>query len=228
VLLTALGDVLADWTGSRVVLIDQEGHGRAPLAETLDLTRTVGWFTTICPVVLDLGGCRTSVEMLKSAKEQLRRILPQAIDYGALRYLSGQAAIAARLEALPHAQVIFNYLGQLDRAFDQDTLFGLAAEPSGPARSPSGRRSYLLEINGGVLGERLRMTWAYSAHIHRRATIEGLAQRFAALLRALIQHSRSPDVSGYTPSDFAQARLSQKDLDALLIRIRRSDRRNAP
>jgi non-ribosomal peptide synthase protein (TIGR01720 family) len=227
VLLTALGDVLAQWTGSRVTLIDREGHGREQLDETLDLTRTVGWFTTLYPVVLDFSRCRTPVDALKSIKEQVRRIPRQGLDYGVLRYQGGYEPIAAQLQALPQAQVVFNYLGQFDRTFDEDTLFRPAAESAGPARSPRWRRGHLLEINGGVLGDQLRMNWTYSSNIHDRATIEYLAQRFVAILRTLIRQGQAPDVSGYTPSDFAQARLNQKDLDKLLSRIRRADGRIA-
>ena len=74
VLLAALGAVLAGWTGRERVLVDLEGHGREELFDGVDLSRTVGWFTTIFPVALELTDRRDWGQTLKSVKEQLRAV----------------------------------------------------------------------------------------------------------------------------------------------------------
>jgi non-ribosomal peptide synthase protein (TIGR01720 family) len=218
-LLTALAQAFAGWTGEPRLLVDLEGHGREELLEGADPSRTVGWLTALFPVLLELDRKQTDPgEQLKAVKEQLRAVPRGGIGYGVLRYL-GDPGIAARLRELPAAEVVFNYLGQLDRGLPESALLGPAPESGGSPRSPRQRRDHLLEINGGVTGGRLRLTWTYSENRHARATVEALAGRFTAALRALIERSRASGAGGFTPSDFAEARISQKDLDKLMSRI---------
>jgi amino acid adenylation domain-containing protein/non-ribosomal peptide synthase protein (TIGR01720 family) len=219
VLLTALAQTLTGWTGSRLLLVDLEGHGRQEVFDDLDLSRTVGWFTSIYPVLLDLENVADWGEMLQSVKEQLRCVPGSGRGYGLLRYLSGDADAMAALCALPPAEVVFNYLGQFDRVLPEHSLFSLVREPVGPVHSPRGTRSHLLEIDGFVADGQLLLEWAYSENVHRRATIERLATSLVESLRALIAHCQEPDSGGYTPADFPQARLSQKELDRFIARV---------
>jgi NRPS condensation-like uncharacterized protein len=104
VLLTALVQAFKEWTGQRYLLVDLEGHGREAIFEDVDLSRTVGWFTTIFPVLLNLGKVSEPGEVLKSIKEQLRRIPNNGIGYGLLRYLSKDTEIVKKLQAIPQAE----------------------------------------------------------------------------------------------------------------------------
>jgi non-ribosomal peptide synthase protein (TIGR01720 family) len=114
---------------------------------------------------------------------------------------------------------VFNYLGQLDAVLPASSLFAPAPESGGPARSPRQRRAHLLEINGAVSGGRLRLTWTYSKALHCRRTIETLADSYLSALRELIEHCRSNESGGFTPSDFPEARVNQEDLDKLMARV---------
>ncbi|HEV7516954.1 MAG TPA: condensation domain-containing protein, partial [Thermoanaerobaculia bacterium] len=87
VLLTALSEAFAGWTGGRRLLLDLEGHGREEVFDGADLSRTVGWFTSQFPVLLDLEVTRTPGEALKAIKEQLRALPNRGLDYGVLRYM---------------------------------------------------------------------------------------------------------------------------------------------
>jgi amino acid adenylation domain-containing protein/non-ribosomal peptide synthase protein (TIGR01720 family) len=222
VLLTALVQAFAKWTGEPSLLIDLEGHGREPIFEDVDLSRTVGWFTTICPVWLELEGVTHPGEALKLVKEQLRRIPNRGIGYGLLRYLSRDAQLAAKLQALPQAEVSFNYLGQFGPPAAESSPLAPARESYGPTSSPRSNRSHLLGINGSVAESRFQLDWTYSENVHQRSTIDRLAQDFMQALRSLIAHCQSPEAGGYTPSDFSQAKLSQKDLDKLIATIGQS------
>jgi non-ribosomal peptide synthase protein (TIGR01720 family) len=77
----------------------------------------------------------------------------------------------------------------------------------------------LLVINGLIVSGQLRLIWSYSENIHRRSTIESLAERFVQALRSLITHCQSPEAGGYTPSDFPQMQFSPKELDELLAEL---------
>jgi len=219
VLLTALVQAFAGWTGSRALLLELEGHGREDVLEGVDITRTVGWFTTIFPMLLQLEHAHTPAEALKSVKEQLRSVLKRGIGYGVLRYLSQDTEVTEKLRALPQAEVCFNYLGRDHRVVSGPVFFGPVRETSGPQRSPRGGRRYLLEINGRLVGGQLLLDWTYSECIHRRDTVERLAQHFIEALRTLIVHCQSPGARGFTPSDFPKMKLSQQELDELITAL---------
>lgn len=225
VLLTALVQAFAQWTGercaksataSRSLLVNLEGHGREEIFDNVDLSRTVGWFTSIFPVLLDLGEASHPGEALKAVKDQLRGIPNRGIGYGMLRYLSGNTEIVEQLRSLPQASVVFNYLGQFDQTLSESSLFKLAQESSGQAYSLRDNRSELLNINGFVVSGQLQLNWMYSEAVHHRATIEDLAQRFVEALRSIIAHCQSPQSGGFTPSDFPLVELNQDELDQAL------------
>jgi non-ribosomal peptide synthase protein (TIGR01720 family) len=216
VLLTALVQAFTQWTGETTLLVDLEGHGREDLVEEVDVSRTVGWFTAIYPVVLNLGETFDPGSALKKVKEELRSIPHRGIGYGVLRYLSDEPKVRQQLRTLPQAQVIFNYLGQFDQSISPSSLFSFAQESSGLAQSLQDKRSHLLEINGMVSQGQLQLTWSYSQNLHSPSTIETLAQEYLAALRVLIAHCQSPDAGGFTPSDFPLAKLDQDELDAAL------------
>ncbi|MFB2837167.1 amino acid adenylation domain-containing protein, partial [Floridanema evergladense] len=216
VLLTALVLVLSKWTNSQTVLFNLEGHGREDIIEGVDLSRTVGWFTTIFPVAIFLETTDNLGEALKSVKEQLRAIPNKGIGYGLLRYLSGDRDIQNQLQTKETAEISFNYLGQFSQVINQTSLLQLANESSGNSQSLQGQRSNLLDINAIITNEQLHIDWIYSTHVHQPSTIEQIAQEFIALLRELISHCLSPENGGYTPSDFPLAKLSQIEIDRVL------------
>ncbi|NJR56668.1 MAG: amino acid adenylation domain-containing protein [Acaryochloris sp. CRU_2_0] len=115
VLLTALVQVIGRWSESTTVAIDLEGHGREALFETVDLSRTVGWFTSLYPVVLEVANPVSIGEVIKAIKEQLQAIPQMGMSYGLLRYMSGVAEVEAALANLPKVEVSFNYLGQIEQ-----------------------------------------------------------------------------------------------------------------
>lgn len=204
ILLTALVQVLATWSGSNSVLIDLEGHGREEILPDVDLSRTVGWFTTIFPMLLELKATENFGDAIKFIKAQLRAIPNRGIGYGLLRYLSQDAAITSQLSSLPQAEVSFNYLGQFDWGMQSDSFVKLAPESVGSTHNPLGQRSHLLEIEGLVVEGQLQLYWTYSENFHERTTIENLAQDFVDRLRMLIAHCLSTDAEGHIPDIFEQ------------------------
>jgi non-ribosomal peptide synthase protein (TIGR01720 family) len=219
-LLTALVQACARWTGSRSLLIEMEGHGRPggnsrdEYFADLDVSRTVGWFTSIYPLHLYLEGASPGDE-LKSIKEQLRRVPQHGVGYGLLRYLSPDASLRARLAEMPRAQVSFNYLGRID-GVASDPILGIASESVGADEGPNGRRLYLLDVIGQVAEDSLQLDLVYSTAVHRRATVEDLGRQILACLESLLQHCLSPEAGGFTPSDFPVTELSQEELDGLV------------
>ena len=217
-LLAALGRALWRWYGARFVLLDVESHGRESLFDGIDVSRTVGWFTAIYPVLLETGGASgDEVEVLKNVKEQLRQVPHHGIGYGVLRHMNIESATALRTH--PRAQVLFNYLGQLDRGLPEHAVFRLSNDSVGPLHSPRAQRSHLLEINSYIAGGRLSVKWTYSKDIHRRVTIERLSESFKNSLRALLAHTQSPGMFELTPADFPMAQLSGEQLEGALAEV---------
>jgi amino acid adenylation domain-containing protein/non-ribosomal peptide synthase protein (TIGR01720 family) len=219
VLLSALAVALKQWTGHRPLLIDVEGHGRDPISERVDVSRTVGWFTTIYPVLLDVPRSETEPgEVLKQVKEQMRRIPEQGLGYGLLRY-QGAESVQQRLREMAQAEVLFNYSGQFDQTLSETGMFGMARQDRGPDRSGKNQRQHLLEISGGVVDGQLQLTWVYSQQAHKRETVERVAADFIAALRQLIEQCQWGEVIGFSPSDFPEAELSQQELDELVAEL---------
>ena len=219
VLLAAIAGTFTCWTGASSLLIDLEGHGREHLVDGIDLGRTVGWFTTIFPVLLDTANSSARLDTLRVVKEQLRAIPNRGIGYGLLRYLSGRTEVVEQLKRSPQAEVRFNYLGQVDRFLSSAKVFAAVEDAPGPSQSPAGERGYLLNIISSVRNGELRFDWTYSENIHATTTIESLAESCLTELRALLVESETSGAV-YAPSDFPKAKVSQSDLNKILTKLR--------
>ncbi|HEX7240019.1 MAG TPA: amino acid adenylation domain-containing protein, partial [Longimicrobiaceae bacterium] len=216
VLLCGLARALSRWTAARRIRVELEGHGRAEeRVEGADLSRTVGWFTSVYPVVLELPEGGDAGASLKAVKEQLRAVPGKGTGYGLLRWLSGSEA-GAELARAPEAEVVFNYLGQFDPTVSAGAFFAFAPESAGAPLDPRTPRGHLLAVSGAVREGCLEIQVGYSGAVHRRATVERLAEGYAAELRELVAHCRGVEAGGYTPSDFPLAGLDQAGVDALL------------
>ncbi|WP_316235500.1 condensation domain-containing protein, partial [Bradyrhizobium sp. SZCCHNR1085] len=184
----------AEWTGQRRLLVALEGHGREELFAELDVSRTVGWFTSLFPVLLEVEGTSDAGAALKVVKEQLRAVPHRGIGYGLLRYLAG----AAVPEVSP--EISFNYLGQLDGSGGAGAL-RFAPEDVGAQQDGRNRRAHLIDVSAHVRDGRLQLQWFYSPASHDASTIEALAAGLVAYLQALIEHCEISD-GGFTLSDF--------------------------
>jgi amino acid adenylation domain-containing protein/non-ribosomal peptide synthase protein (TIGR01720 family) len=215
-LLTALARVISRWTGHADTLIQLEGHGREDLFDDVDLTRTVGWFTSLFPVRLTPADSVAAA--IKQIKEQLRVIPNKGIGFGVLRHL-GDAATQASLKALALPRITFNYLGQFDGSFDAEdgALFSPAGDSAGLEQSLDAPLDNWLGVEGQVYDGELDLRWTFSREQFNEATIARLAEDYERELQALIRHCCDADAMGVTPSDFPLARIDQAQLDAIAV-----------
>ncbi|GLV53931.1 hypothetical protein KDH_07820 [Dictyobacter sp. S3.2.2.5] len=211
ILLTALARTLTRWSGKEEVSINLEGHGREDLFG-LDVSRTVGWFTSIYPVHFDLSGCHTLDATIKSVKEQLHTVPRHGIGYGLLRYLAPEA-VQDTLANFDTPMISFNYLGQFHHVLSDDQMFALSKEQFGSDYSPPGRRRQLLDVASRIINGKIQFEWTYSQNIYDAETISALAEELMSTLRAIIEHCQQPEAGGYTPSDFPLALLTQPQID---------------
>jgi amino acid adenylation domain-containing protein/non-ribosomal peptide synthase protein (TIGR01720 family) len=214
-LLAALARALTQWMDAATVLVDIEGHGRDESQMGVDVSRTVGWFTTIHPVPLTALGEESSRDTLARVKETVRAVPNRGVGYGLLRYLRGDLDVARTLRERPQAEVCFNYLGAQPDA-GADAPFRVV-EGLDLVRAPSQQRPYLLEIDGALAADELRVQWRYSPEIHHPATIARVIGWFCAELRAFL--TLPAGAEHHTPADFPMAKLSQQDLQRFVAEL---------
>ncbi|WP_430906602.1 amino acid adenylation domain-containing protein [Maribacter sp. 2-571] len=209
-LLAAVSDVLAVWVGAQSLPIMLEGHGRetwGSFAE-VDLSRTVGWFTSIYPVYLTR---QTGLQdQLIHVKECLRRVPFQGMGYGMERYL-GEAATP---EAVRYP-VSFNYLGSFDGVTQTTGAFKLVDVPVGPIQAPDGPRQFALEVSAVVVEGRLRLALAYNRLYHTQRDMEQLLDQIKGSLEALANMAASQQRRIYTPTDFRYKALTLQQASEL-------------
>ncbi len=181
VLLAALASALTAWLGSGSLVVDLEGHGREDVIDGIDVGRTIGWFTTIFPVRLELGHA-TPLSALRSLAPRLDAIPQRGLGYGLLRYLAPEEPPVA---ASP-AEIAFNYLGRFDQVVAGSSLFAFAHESAGPWHGPRSPRRHRLEVNSWIVDGCFEARWTFSRTTHRTQTIDRLACDFACALRALM------------------------------------------
>ncbi|MCR8962631.1 amino acid adenylation domain-containing protein [Brevibacillus halotolerans] len=214
ILLTGLGMSLRSWKKSDMILIDVEGHGRHELSDQLDITRTVGWFTTLYPILLDMRHHADLSMQIKEMKELLKKVPNQGIGYGLLRYL-GTDTNKQALSGGSQATYLFNYLGEIDEE-KEDAIFQLSSiQPDHPI-SNANSRTHKLIFTGMIQNGELTFWMDYDRNQFSRDTMQKVLDGFFRHLQEIIRHCTSKKTQEFTPSDFGDNNLSMSDLDDIL------------
>ncbi|MFC7730067.1 condensation domain-containing protein [Actinomadura keratinilytica] len=226
VLLAALAAALTETRGTGGVLVDVEGHGRIALSDGMDLSRTVGWFTSTHPVRLDAGpidpaevraGGPAAGELIKRVKEQLRAVPSDGLGYGLLRHLNPDTA--AELAALPAPQIGFNYLGRFTGGTGNGARTAWRQIGEGGGADPAMAAPHALELTGLVRerphGPELELSLSWPEGLLDEAEADALAAGWTAMLAGLVAHTDGTGAGGHTPSDFPLVTLAQDMIDEL-------------
>ena len=214
-LLMALSRSICEWSGHSSFCLDLEGHGREAIFQDTDISRTVGWLTSVFPMRMVVDAADDLARNLAVAKEQIRGIPQNGIGYGLLRELCDDKQISAELRSRPHRQLCFNFLGQVDLPSDTGRLFRLRETECGVNRSAHGKRAYAIDVDAIIMGGRLQVNWTYNQKLHRTETIESVSLRFMQILSDLDKFCRMRQGGAYAPSDFPLADLDQAEFDGL-------------
>ncbi|MDO6428948.1 amino acid adenylation domain-containing protein [Flavitalea sp. BT771] len=211
ILLSGLWGALRTWGGEEEWLVGLEGHGREDWGGQADISRTVGWFTSLYPVLLGVEGSGAG-DVIQSVKERLRRVPRKGLGYGVLRYMLDEGR-----QGVDEYEIVFNYLGQLDNAVRGSRWFRGASEWAGrPQREEEGYEGKL-SITASVVGEELVVWWNYSGRQYEQRTIEGLAELYMDQLRMLIDHCCRRKGGVHTPSDYGLGHaVSHRELSRFL------------
>ena len=214
VLLTALLLAYQQWSGERQLLIDLEGHGREESVAGMELSRTVGWFTTIFPVLLGVHRKAQPAETLKIVKDQLRSVPARGLGFGVLRYLCRDES-AQQLSRRPRAELNFNYLGQIDQILKESSWCRVLKDSIGLTQDPREQRRYSIEITAKLADNCFTFDYYYSKNLHDRSTVTRFANEFVQALRQFITDHQPPESGSLIPSDFPLADLDHHNLRKL-------------
>ncbi|MCP5048941.1 MAG: amino acid adenylation domain-containing protein, partial [bacterium] len=219
ILLTALGLSVKDTFRRDRVLISLEGHGREDIFPDVDISRTVGWFTTIYPVMLDLSheDKNDLAALVKGIKESLRKVPDKGIGHGFLKYLTS-SPLKEGIDFRLKPQVIFNYFGQFDADVDKMS-FNVSGDPTGSTKSKHSKRSHDLDVSGMIANKKLQMSIVYSEKQYKTQTIDTLLQNLKQNLDRIIKCCSDRERKEFTPSDMTYKGLSIRELDRLQARF---------
>ncbi|MED1805344.1 surfactin non-ribosomal peptide synthetase SrfAA [Bacillus subtilis] len=205
ILLSALGLTMKEWTKGAKIGINLEGHGREDIIPNVNISRTVGWFTAQYPVVLDISDADASA-VIKTVKENLRRIPGKGVGYGILRYFTETAETKGFTP-----EISFNYLGQFDSEVKTD-FFEPSAFDMGRQVSGESEALYALSFSGMIRNGRFVLSCSYNEKEFERATVEEQMERFKENLLMLIRHCTEKEDKEFTPSDFSAEDLEMDEM----------------
>lgn len=215
ILLAALTQTMCAWSGNNSIIVGLEGHGREMINNDIDTTRTVGWFTTIYPVLLQQESNMTSGELIRSVKEQMRRIPDKGIGFGVLKYINREST----LQQYDAWHIGFNYLGQLDSVAGHNGVFNGADELAGDSIGQDFVMREKLSLTAIVHEGQLILNWNHSSTHYKESTIQTLSENYLAKLRSLITHcmEQASDEKIHTPADFGlSTELNYRELEQFL------------
>lgn len=223
-LLTALTETLTDWSGNDALRVQFESHGRQELFDTINLNRTIGWFTSVYPLTIPCFE-GTAVKRIRYTLDTLRRVTDGGISFGALRDYHPETAVRKQFALLPTASVVYNYLGQMGGS--NNSQFGRAPESAGRAISPHFQRDTLIDINAAVIDEQLQISWAVSPQIARKRAVS-LQDTFIQRISTLIDEALTTHEQIAIPTDFANADISLANLESMLNSVTAKERLLVP
>ncbi|QUS15474.1 amino acid adenylation domain-containing protein [Bacillus velezensis] len=213
ILLTAAALALRDWTGGGRLRIAMEGHGREHIMPELDISRTVGWFTSMYPVLIDLNTAGSELgTAVKTVKDTLGRIPDKGIGYGILKYMTPPEQKTIRFRQAP--EISFNYLGQFNDTEDQHT-FSLSGLASGHDITPTWQREQAVEMSAMAAQHKLHFSLSYPPSRFSKETMEQLLQTLQQYLRDIMAHCTGKEEAEKTVSDFSSKTLTSDDLDSI-------------
>ncbi|MEP6583050.1 MAG: amino acid adenylation domain-containing protein [Ginsengibacter sp.] len=184
VLLCALSMTLSNCGGLNKITIGLEGHGREEIAKDIDTTRTVGWFTNLYPILIEINPQGSLGDKLNSVKDQLRMVPDKGLGFGILKYINKEK----RLSKKAHWNVMFNYLGQLDTVVQSGKWISGAKESAGQKVSDEYLGKEHLTVNGSIKGGQLILSFRYNSKNYQKDSIIDLVKEYQKNLESLIDH----------------------------------------
>lgn len=214
ILLAALGLTLKEWTLKDKIFVSLEGHGREGIIKGCDVTRTIGWFTSIYPFIIDASITKDMPYYIKHIKESIRRVPNKGIGYGILKYSSDIYKEYSK-EFTSAPQVCFNYLGEFNQNLKTDR-FEMSKLSSGNNLGGNNQRLYALDISILIYDSQIQISFNYSKEEYEQSTIEKLIGIYKEKINYIVEQCISRQEIEVTPSDLGYGVLSLEELDDIM------------
>ncbi|ACL76665.1 non-ribosomal peptide synthetase [Ruminiclostridium cellulolyticum] len=181
-LATAFGAAVKEWTESDNILIDYKIHGRENIFDGIDVSRTVGWFATEFPAVLDMSQLEDLQAQILSIRDMFRNVPGRGLGYETLREITlPENKKELKLNLCP--EILFNYSGDFAGRTNEDFQgFGISSLYKNLNESPESERKYTLIIELMILDGNLNVTLHYNKHQYYESTMTGLLNKFKKYL----------------------------------------------
>ncbi|MFP7694024.1 plipastatin non-ribosomal peptide synthetase PpsC, partial [Bacillus subtilis] len=213
ILLTAASLAICEWTGGSKLRIAMEGHGREHILPELDISRTVGWFTSMYPALISFENHRDELgASVKTVKDTLGRIPNKGVGYGMLKYLTHPENKSITFSKTP--EISFNYLGQFNDIERQDT-FRPSSLGSGKDITHTWKREQMIEMSAMAADKKLHFNLSYPPARFHKNTMEQLINRIEHFLLDIMKHCAGQQKAEKTLSDFSSQSLTAEDLDSI-------------
>ncbi|RIU88361.1 non-ribosomal peptide synthetase [Oceanobacillus picturae] len=206
-LIIALALTINKSSNDKDIVIELERHGRENINDYIDISRTVGWFTSMYPANLKIEHDEIDTN-IKSIKEQLRSIPNKGFNYSILTYLNKE------LKGVGSNNIRFNYLGDFDNIISAEGLnitdieFGLDSDEENSLTS-------LMDISAMIVNKKLKISITFSLNRFENGTIHRFIDSYIDTLKLILDHCINKTFKEFTPSDFDIVDISQEDLDNL-------------
>jgi non-ribosomal peptide synthase protein (TIGR01720 family) len=211
-LISAFLETIGIWSGHKDITIGFERHGRETNGSQLDVSKTVGWFTSYFPLQFEFQPNNSIDTQIIAVKEKIRSIPNGGIGYGGLRYIKNTFGDIASPE------IVFNFLG--NQISSQSNNANKLTWLHKKLRDPRSERHYKLEVNLGIIDDVLKGSFSFGKNVHNAETINKLMSDFKNRIQAICEYCNQSEKGRYTPSDFSEVEISQDDLDNLLDSLR--------
>lgn len=206
-LVTSLLRIIKEFTGNEDIIIEIEGHGRDEIYESVDVSRTVGWFTSIYPFYIKLARDDLAGQ-IKEIKEEIRKIPNRGIGFGILKYLS------MAFDENNQRSIRFNFLGDYNSEYDNGSV-NLLKDQLGNDYDKRNKLTCIIDINCFIVGGKLNVLLTYSKNKFSQNTMERFINSYINDLKTIIDHCCDKKSFEFTPSDFDTVDISMDELDSL-------------
>ena len=223
ILLSALYLSLKEWSGLDQFLINLEGHGREEIIENVDISRTVGWFTSQFPLILDLADEEKLPEVIKGVKDRLREIPDKGQGYGILRYLT-EPERKKGVDFQSHPEISFNYLGEFGKDITIQNLFSLSEKSTGESMSSELLNFYSLNINCMVKEGVLNLTIGYNSTEYKASNIEKFTEILKQNIEKIINHCLEQETNNIVAVKYTRKPDNSQDENIVLLKAGRKDK----
>ncbi|MEK4444282.1 MULTISPECIES: amino acid adenylation domain-containing protein [unclassified Niallia] len=212
VILSVWIETLYKYFNINSILIDMEGHGRNLSMEEIDLTRTIGWFTSLYPLHIERKSNWDYFDLVQEIKMALSKVPQNGINFGLLRYMSKKHT----LSTFHSSGIRFNYVGDLDSTLPSGKLLSISSESPGESIGKGNRTNYVLDVNLGINRGKIHYNFVYNDSFLSVHEIEKISEILISEIDIMTQYCETQQSYNYTILSIPQNDIKRNDIEQIV------------